>query len=63
VPDLIQNDWNLHHSPSGPEISGPDHENVPAGDLRHKLTDGYRVVKTSVMGRLHHEYKLVKEAA
>ena len=33
------------------------------GTDRHKLPAGYRVVKTSVLGGLHHEYRLVKEAA
>jgi len=27
------------------------------------LPAGYRVVKTSVLGGLHHEYRLVKEVA
>jgi len=27
------------------------------------MPSGYRVVKTSVLGGLHHEYRLVKEAA
>jgi hypothetical protein len=38
-------------------------DRVPASDHRHKLPAGYRVVKTSVLGGLHHEYRLVKEAA
>jgi hypothetical protein len=32
-----------------------------ANELKLKL--GYRVVKTSVLGGLYHEYRLVKEAA
>jgi len=31
-------------------------------DHRHKMPAGYRAVKTSVLGGLHHEYRLVKEA-
>ena len=30
---------------------------------RHKLPAGHRIVKTSVLGSLHHEYSLVKDAA
>ena len=62
-------EWRLHynrgrpHSPLGPGIPEPDQESVPARDHRHKLPAGYRPVKTSVLGALHHEYRLVKEAA
>ena len=51
------------------EISGrqhipePSQEGVPASDHRHKLPAGYRVGKTPVLGGLHHEYHLAKEAA
>ena len=40
-------------------VCGP--EDVFAEDNR--LPAGYRVAKTSVLGGLHHEYRLVKEAA
>jgi hypothetical protein len=36
---------------------------VPPSELRPRLLVGYRVVKRSVFGGLHHEYRLVKEAA
>ena len=42
---------------------GPYGETVPASDHRHKLPAGYRLAKTPVLGGLHHEYRLVKEAA
>ena len=51
------------HSSLGPGIPEPNQDSVPASDDRHKLPAGYRVVKTSVLGGLHHEYRLVKEAA
>jgi putative transposase len=62
-------EWVLHynrgrpHSSLGPGVPEPNQERVPASDHRHELPAGYRVVKTSVLGGLHHEYRLVKEAA
>ena len=51
------------HSLLGPGLPEPNQDSVPASDHRHKLPAGYRVVKRSVLGGLHHEYRLVKEAA
>jgi len=62
-------EWAIHynrgrpHSSLGPGISEPNEGEVPASDHRHKLPAGHRVVKKSVPGGLHHEYRLVKEAA
>jgi putative transposase len=62
-------EWGLHynrgrpHSSLGPGIPEPKQYRVPASNQRHKLPAGYCVVKTSVLGGLHHEYRLVKEAA
>jgi transposase InsO family protein len=62
-------EWGLHynrgrpHSSLGPGPPEPNQDRVPASDHRHKLPAGYRVVKRSVLGGLHHEYRLVKEAA
>jgi len=36
---------------------------VPPNKHKHILPAGYRVVKRSVLGGLHHEYGLVKEEA
>lgn len=62
-------EWVLHynrgrpHTSLGPGFPEPNPEGVPASDHRHKLPAGYRVVKSAVLGGLHHEYSLVKEAA
>ena len=66
---LTLNKWRVHynrgrpHSSLGPGFPEPTQDTVPAGDNRHELPTGYRVEKTSVLGGLHHEYRLVKEAA
>jgi putative transposase len=66
---MILKHWTVHynrgrpHSSLGPGFPEPIHESVPASGHRHKLPGGLRVVKTSVLGGLHHEYFLVKEAA
>ena len=41
----------------------PKSEHVTSNEHRHRLPVGYRVVKRSVLGGLHYEYGLVKEAA
>src|SRR5215831_8985985 len=62
-------DWAIHynrgrpHSALGPGLPKPMSDQVPSNEHRHSLPIGYRVVKRSVLGGLHHEYRLVKEAA
>jgi hypothetical protein len=62
-------EWGLHYnrgrpqSSLGPGIPEPKQDRVPASNHRYKLPAGYCVVKTAVLGGLHHEYRLVKEAA
>jgi transposase InsO family protein len=62
-------EWGIHynrgrpHSSLGPGLPEPSPGSIPTNDHRHKLPAGYRVVKRSVLGGLHHEYNLVKEAA
>jgi hypothetical protein len=65
---LARNQWGLHdnrgrpHSSLGPGIPEPSQDWVAGSDHRHRLSAGYRIVKRSVLGGLHHEYRLVKEA-
>src|SRR5215831_6230923 len=62
-------DWAIHynrgrpHSALGPGLPEPMSDQVPSNEHRHSLPIGYRVVKRSVLGGLHHEYGLRKEAA
>jgi putative transposase len=62
-------DWGTHynrgrpHSSLGPGTPESNQLSVPASDHGHRLPGGYRVAKTSVLGGLHHEYCLEKEAA
>ena len=51
------------HSSLGPGIPEPSQAEVPAGPHRHALPKGYRVISTPILGDLHHEYRLEKEAA
>ena len=51
------------HSALGPGIPEPPQAEVPAGRIGHKLPPRTRVKSTCVLGGLHHEYRLEKEAA
>ena len=65
----IVKEWGIHynrgrpHSTLGPGLPEPTQDRVPVSDHRHQLPAGHRVEKTSVLGGLHHEYRLEKEAA
>jgi putative transposase len=62
-------DWTIHYnrgrpdSALGPGLPEPISERVPPNEHRHPLPVWYRVVKRSVLGGMHHEYGLAKEAA
>ena len=66
---LTIRDWAVHynrgrpHSALGPGVPEPMSERVLPNEDRHRLPVGYRIVRRSVLGGLHHEYGLVKEAA
>ena len=51
------------HSALGPGLPEPNQDVVPASDHRHKLPIGFRVKSKAVLGGLHHEYRLEREAA
>jgi transposase InsO family protein len=65
----IIREWTTHynrgrpHAALGPGLPEPTSDQVPPNEHRHRLPIGYRVVKRSVLGGLHHEYGLAKEAA
>jgi putative transposase len=62
-------DWAIHynrgrpHSALGPGLPEAVSDQLPLNEHRHSLPVGYQVVKRSVLGGLHHEYRLMKEAA
>jgi hypothetical protein len=66
---VITATWAIHynrgrpHAALGPGLPEPMSDEVPSNEHRHSLPIGYRVVKKSVLGGLHHEYGLMKEAA
>jgi len=61
--------WTIHynrgrpHSSLGPGIPEPPQAKVSASGHRHRLPNGYRITARPVVGGLHHEYDLEKEAA
>jgi len=51
------------HSSLGPGIPEPTQASAPAMVHRHKLPVGYRIASKSILGGLHHDYRLGEEAA
>jgi len=66
-PQMTIRDWAIHYNRGRPHAAlgppEPRSDQVPSNEHRHSPPVGYRVVKRSVLGGLHHEYGLVKEAA
>jgi putative transposase len=61
-------EWRIHynrgrpHSSLGPGVPESNRDRIPASAHRHRLPAGYGIAKTAVLGGLHHESGLVKEA-
>ena len=51
------------HSALGPGFPEPSQATVPAGRHQYELPIGYRITKTSILGGLHHDYRLEREVA
>jgi transposase InsO family protein len=51
------------HASLGPGIPDSADDYVAASSLGHRSCDGYRIVAKSVLGGLHHEYRLEPLAA
>ena len=66
---MMVQQWVVHynrgqpHSSLSPGVPEPSEADVPDSGHRHKLPAGHCIVKTCVLGGLHHEYSLVREAA
>src|SRR4030095_9367722 len=66
---MIVEEWRIHynrgrpHSSLGPGVAESNRDSIAPSGHRHRLPAGYGIAKTSVLGGLHHEYRLVKEAA
>jgi hypothetical protein len=66
---MIVKHWTVQYnrgrplSSLGPGFPEPTQERVLAQAQRHNLPADFRVGKASLLGGLHHEYSLVKEAA
>jgi putative transposase len=67
LPKILQ-EWVAHynrgrpHASLGPGIPDPPSERMSAQSHRHRLPVGPRVSSTSILGGLHHEYRLERAA-
>src|SRR5262249_35988572 len=65
----ILREWIRHynrgrpHSSLGPGIPEATVGDVISGSIGHRLPNGYQVAATTILGGLHHEYRLEPEAA
>ena len=61
--DVAHYNHGRPHASLGPGIPGRAREH-PIGESRgHRLPNGYRVIATAILGGLHHEYCLERNAA
>jgi hypothetical protein len=61
-PEAMHYNRGRPHAALGPGLPLPMSERGSLHENRHSLPVGYRVVRRSILGGLHHEYGLVKEA-
>jgi putative transposase len=65
----ILREWIRHynrgrpHSSLGPGIPEGLVDDVTSDSIGHRIPDGYRVAATTILGGLHHEYRLEPRAA
>jgi len=64
----VVQEWVVHYNRGRPHASlGPGIPDVPSDQLPavngHRIPDGHRVVGSSILGGLHHEYRLERMAA
>jgi putative transposase len=64
----ILSEWVCHynrgkpHAGLGPGIPDLPSKPIPERSHRHRLPDDHRVSSTSILGGLHHEYRLERAA-
>jgi len=65
----VLREWCAHYNRGRPHASlGPGIPERPFDEgihqsTRHRLPDGHRVITTAILGGLHHEYRLERQAA
>jgi hypothetical protein len=67
---MLAREWAVHYNEGRPHMSlGPGIPDSPPGlpvvhlSHRYNVGEGFSIKKKSVLGRLHHEYRLERTAA